>query len=74
MYDKFMCYCETGKEKLEELIAGAEAKFAQPETNVKVSAVLKPQLEAEIKEHKASRAEAEDAIASWPSRRRISTP
>ena len=63
MYDKFMCYCETGKEALEKSIADAEAKIAQLETAVKESAASKLQLEAEIKEHKASRAEAEDALA-----------
>merc|ERR1719331_3411675 len=63
LYDKFMCYCETGKEALEKSIADAEAKITQPEAAVKESAALKEQLEAEIKEHKASRAEAKDALA-----------
>jgi len=63
LYDKFMCYCETGKEALEKSIADAEAKIIQLEAAVKESAALKEQLEAEIKEHKASRAEAKDALA-----------
>jgi len=63
LYDKFMCYCETGKEALEKSIADAEAKITQLEAAVKESAALKEQLEAEIKEHKASRAEAKDALA-----------
>merc|ERR1719316_2676682 len=63
LYDKFMCYCETGKEALEKSIADAEAKIIQLEAAVKESAALKEQLEAEIKEHKTSRAEAKDALA-----------
>jgi predicted nucleic acid-binding Zn-ribbon protein len=63
LYDKFMCYCETGKEALEKSIADAEAKIVQLEAAVKESAALKEQLEAEIKEHKTSRAEAKDALA-----------
>merc|ERR1719428_1895405 len=63
LYDKFMCYCETGKEALEKSIADAEAKIIQLEAAVKESAALKEQLDAEIKEHKASRAEAKDALA-----------
>merc|ERR1719236_358988 len=63
LYDKFMCYCETGKETLEKSIADAEAKITQLEAAVKEAAALKEQLNAEIKEHKASRAEAKDALA-----------
>merc|ERR1719327_2035336 len=63
LYGKFMCYCETGKETLEESIADAEAKITQLEAAVKEAAALKEQLDAEIKEHKASRAEAKDALA-----------
>merc|ERR1719421_2302039 len=63
LYDKFMCFCETGKEALEKSIADAEAKITQLEAAVKESAALKEQLDAEIKEHKASRAEAKDALA-----------
>merc|ERR1719390_523502 len=31
LYDKFMCYCETGREALEKSIADAEAKITQLE-------------------------------------------
>jgi len=63
LYDKFMCYCDTGKAALEKSIAEADAKVIQLEASVKESAALKEQLEAEIKAHKASRAEAKDALA-----------
>merc|ERR1719390_619062 len=58
-----MCYCENGEGGLKKSIADAEAKIPQLEEAIKGSAALKEQLEAEIKEHKASRAEAKDALA-----------
>merc|ERR1719506_1800616 len=60
LYDKFMCYCENGEGSLKKSIADAEAKIPQLEEAIKGSAALKEQLEAEIKEHKASRAEEEE--------------
>merc|ERR1740127_184785 len=52
LYDKFMCYCETGKGTLEKSIAEADAKIVQLEASVEEAAALKEQLDAEIKEHK----------------------
>merc|ERR550537_820596 len=40
LYDKFMCYCETGKEALEKSIADAEAKITQLEVAVKEAAAF----------------------------------
>jgi septal ring factor EnvC (AmiA/AmiB activator) len=58
-----MCYCKNGVGDLEKSIADAEAKIAELEARIKSDAAKKKTLEAELKEHKESRAAAKEAIA-----------
>merc|ERR1719169_253916 len=58
LYDKFMCYCETGKETLEKSIADAEAKITQLEADIKETGAVLEQLKTDVEQHKKDRAAA----------------
>eukprot|EP00429_Kryptoperidinium_foliaceum_P018630 CAMPEP_0176036834 /NCGR_PEP_ID=MMETSP0120_2-20121206/18244_1 /TAXON_ID=160619 /ORGANISM="Kryptoperidinium foliaceum, Strain CCMP 1326" /LENGTH=524 /DNA_ID=CAMNT_0017370221 /DNA_START=59 /DNA_END=1629 /DNA_ORIENTATION=+ len=62
LYDKFMCYCQTSGGDLDKSIAAAETKIAEIEAATKEGRERKAQLEAELKEHKAGRDEAKEAM------------
>jgi len=63
IYDKFMCYCETGATELQKSIQLAETKIPQLEASIQEAASLKDQLEADLKQHKQDRADAKAAVA-----------
>merc|ERR1719375_2171708 len=69
LYDKFMCYCETGTETLEKSIADAEAKIPQLEAAIKEHGAMVEQLKTDVEQHKADRAEAKEAIAQAEAQR-----
>merc|ERR1719499_289425 len=64
MFDKFMCYCKTAGGDLEASIKEGTAKIASLEELLKTGKEQMEQLEADLKEHEASRTEAKEAMAS----------
>jgi len=60
LFEKFMCYCKTGKETLEKSIADAEEKIPQLESDIKEAEGAKKQLDGDLAQHKTDR---EDATA-----------
>merc|ERR1719159_476172 len=48
LFDKFMCWCETGGEALAKSIADAETKIPQLESSIKELAAEKSTLESDI--------------------------
>jgi hypothetical protein len=63
LFDKFMCYCTTGADDLANSINAADTKVPQVEAALKEGQATKLQLEADIKAHQASRAEAKEAMS-----------
>jgi len=63
LFDKFMCYCQTGATELQNSIDAAETKIPQVESALKAASATKTQLEADVKQAQADRAEAKAAIA-----------
>merc|ERR1719235_1419254 len=49
MFDKFMCYCTTGKGDLEKSIADGKAKIEAPESSSKADLEKKAALDAALK-------------------------
>merc|ERR1719375_501868 len=69
LYDKFMCYCETGAAALEKSIADAEEKIPQLEAAIKGHGAMVEQLKTDVEQHKADREEAKEAIAQAEAQR-----
>merc|ERR1719482_1431884 len=63
LFEKYMCYCKNGASELGGSIGAAETKIPQVESSIKEAESLHAQLEADLKQHKADRAEAKDAVA-----------
>merc|ERR1719158_2727322 len=63
LFEKFMCYCDTGKATLAKSIADAEEKIPQLESDIKEATGMKAQLDGDLETHKSDRAAAQDAIA-----------
>merc|ERR1719218_287500 len=63
LYDKFMCWCETGADSLQKAIADAETKIPQLESQIKEMTAETEQLQADIEKAKADKAAAKDALA-----------
>lgn len=63
MFDKFMCYCKSGKETLAKSIEDAETKITQLESEIKGASGEKAQLDEDLASHKNDRAEAKSAMA-----------
>merc|ERR1719455_1403 len=64
LFDKFMCWCETGGAALEASIKEAEEKIPQLESKIKEIGEAIEQLVADLKQHKKDRAEAQEAVAN----------
>merc|ERR1719298_88218 len=64
LFDKFMCWCETGGAELEASIKAAEEKIPQLESQIKELGAAIEQLVADLKQHKKDRAEAEETVAN----------
>jgi len=63
LFDKFMCYCQTGAGDLEKSIKAAEAKIPAVTSDLQEAKAQKSQLEEDLKSHKQARSEAKDAVA-----------
>jgi len=63
LFEKFLCYCTTGKSDLGKSIEDAKTKIPQLESSIKEATELKAQLDADLVQHKTDRTEAKDAIA-----------
>lgn len=64
LFEKFMCYCQSGTTDLEKSIADAETKIPQLESAIKEMDGEVLQLKADLKQHKKDRADAKAAVAS----------
>jgi chromosome segregation ATPase len=64
LYDKFMCYCETGEGDLKKSIEVAKAKIESLTSSIKVATESKSTTTADLEAHTASREEAKAAMAS----------
>merc|ERR1719356_1935972 len=64
LFDKFMCYCQTGGAELKASIDAANTKIPQVESALKEAAATKTQLEADVKQASADRADAKKAIGA----------
>jgi hypothetical protein len=62
--DNFACYCKTNDGALSESTAGLRAKIPEIESDIKEAESLKAQLDQELKDHKADRVAAKEAIDS----------
>mmetsp|Transcript_78354 Transcript_78354/g.253433 ORF Transcript_78354/g.253433 Transcript_78354/m.253433 type:complete len:704 (-) Transcript_78354:110-2221(-) len=61
LYDKFMCYCQTGASDLAASVQAAETKMPAVTSALQESTAQKTQLEADLVQHKQDR---EDALAA----------
>merc|ERR1719163_1119674 len=62
LFEKFMCYCETSSTTLGKSIDDAKTKIPQLESDIKETIALKAQLEKDIEDAKTSREEANTAM------------
>jgi len=69
LFDKFMCYCNTGVDDLKAAIQAADTKIPQVESALKSGAAEKAQLEADTKGAQDTRRECKEAIATATSLR-----
>jgi len=69
LFEKFMCYCKTGKGDLEQAISDAETKIPKLEASIKELDATIGQMAADIEKAKADRAEAKAAVAEATSLR-----
>merc|ERR1719160_1861580 len=63
LFEKFMCYCKSGKATLGKAIADAEEKIPQLEADIKEAEAEKSQLDTDLETHKADRETAKSDIA-----------
>jgi chromosome segregation ATPase len=63
LYEKYMCYCKTAGGDLQGSIDAAGDKIPQVESQLKESESRKVQLEQEVKDHQATRADAKESMA-----------
>merc|ERR1719456_1598220 len=63
LFEKFMCYCENADKSLSKSIEDASTKIPQLESEIKEAIALKAQLEEDIKKHREDRAAAKEALA-----------
>jgi len=69
LFEKFMCYCKSGKATLGKSIADAEEKIPQLESDIKEAKGMKAQLDGDLGTHKADREAAKEEIAKATSMR-----
>merc|ERR1719265_2868432 len=62
LFEKFMCYCDTGKMTLGKSIGDAEEKIPQVQSDIEAAESLKTQLDSDLAQHKTDREEAKTAI------------
>jgi len=64
LYDKFRCYCKNGAGELQTSIGAADTKIPQVESAIGKAEALLKQLEMDLTNHKADRADAKEALAT----------
>jgi len=64
LYHKFMCFCKTSGGDLDASIEAAKEKIESASAELQAKIERKAQTEADLKEHEASRAEAEETMAT----------
>jgi hypothetical protein len=64
LYEKFACYCKTGKGDLAASIAAAEAKGPAVTSDIEEAESLKAQLDGELEAHKGDRESAKASVKS----------
>jgi peptidoglycan hydrolase CwlO-like protein len=64
LYEKFMCYCKGGTDKLDQDAADAVAQYDQATAQAKADSAEKAQLDGEVKDHKKDRADAKSNLAT----------
>merc|ERR1719337_609212 len=69
LFEKFMCYCKSGKAALEKSIAEAEEKIPQLESQIKAVGGAQAQLQEDLTAHKADREAAKAAMAKATAQR-----
>jgi len=62
LFNKFMCYCETGAGSLNKQIAEAEDRIPQLQSSIEELSATHQQLSEELKQHKTDRQEAKEAV------------
>merc|ERR1719401_2365517 len=63
LYERYMCYCKTGKDDLAASITAAKAKIENLNKSIADMKATKEQLQLELEEHNASKAEAKQTLA-----------
>jgi len=63
MFDKFMCYCKTSGGDLASSISAAETKLSNVGSRIEEGKAKQTQLKADLKQYKADRVAAKQAIA-----------
>merc|ERR1719401_2544780 len=63
LYERYMCYCKTGKDDLEASITASKAKIENLNKSIADMKATKGQLQLELEEHNASKAEAKQTLA-----------
>merc|ERR1719281_689386 len=63
LFEKFMCYCDTGAATLGKSIGDAEEKIPQLESDIKEAEAEKSQLDTDLTTHKSDRETAKSDIA-----------
>jgi len=64
LYEKYVCWCKTGASSLGKSIADATTKIGDVGSAIKEAEGKKEQLEADIKQHRADRDAAKEAMAA----------
>eukprot|EP00397_Hematodinium_sp_SG-2012_P024150 GEMP01025142.1.p1 GENE.GEMP01025142.1~~GEMP01025142.1.p1 ORF type:complete len:696 (+),score=184.40 GEMP01025142.1:109-2196(+) len=64
LYDKFVCYCKANTGDLTKAVAEAQGKIAQLESQIDQDTGAKIQVDEELRDHKASRKEAQEALGA----------
>merc|ERR1719158_852089 len=63
LFEKFMCYCDTGGATLKKSIEDATEKIPQVESDLKEAVGEKTQLESDLATHQLDRTAAKEAIS-----------
>merc|ERR1719503_22523 len=63
LFDKFMCYCDTGKADLQRSIDAAEAKIPQLQSGIEEGTAERASLATELQQGQADMADAKESLA-----------
>lgn len=61
LFEKFMCYCDSGAKKLSDDVEEAKVKIPQLESGIEEAVSMQVQLKNDLKAHKADRTETKEA-------------